>query len=124
MLPSYPRFRPWLSLSPDTPFFSASDMVAALLPGGEAEDVPAEKPIYEKVQPSPQMQNAIFSIVQARVDDKPENIRDASVVGFLYVAEVDEKKKRLKILSPMAGQIPRRAMIWGSWPSDVGELVG
>ncbi|KAL8703021.1 MAG: hypothetical protein Q9201_003797 [Fulgogasparrea decipioides] len=101
----------------------ASEMLASLLPGGEAEE-PTQKPIYEKVQPSPQMQNGILAIVQADTNDKPENIRDASVIGFLYVAEVDEKKRKLRVLSPMSGRIPHRAMIWGSWPADVGELVG
>ncbi|KAL8737085.1 MAG: hypothetical protein Q9181_002041 [Wetmoreana brouardii] len=102
-------------------FIAASEMLAFLLPGGEAEE-PTQKPIYEKVQPSPQMQNGILAIVQADINDKPENIRDASVIGFLYVAEVDEKKRKLRVLSPMSGRIPHRAMVWGFWPADVGEL--
>ncbi|KAI4206761.1 MAG: hypothetical protein LQ346_000950 [Caloplaca aetnensis] len=102
----------------------SSDMLASLLPGGEAEEEPAQKPIYEQVQPSGQMQNGILAVVQADVNDSPQNIRDASVIGFIYVAEVDEKKKKLRVLSPMGGRIPHRALIWGSWPADVGELVG
>ncbi|KAL9025876.1 MAG: hypothetical protein Q9196_005374 [Gyalolechia fulgens] len=102
----------------------SSDMLASLLPGGEAEEEPTRKPIYERVQPSAQMQNAILAIVQADVNDTPENIRDASVVGFVYIAEVDEKRKKLRILTPIGGRIPHRALIWGSWPTDVGELVG
>ncbi|KAL8719273.1 MAG: hypothetical protein Q9225_003703 [Loekoesia sp. 1 TL-2023] len=102
----------------------SSDMLASLLPGGEAEEELTQKPIYEKVQPSAQMQNAILAIVQADVNDAPENIRDASVIGFIYVTEVDEKRKKLRILTPMGGRIPHRALIWGSWPADVGELVG
>ncbi|KAL8953152.1 MAG: hypothetical protein Q9222_000973 [Ikaeria aurantiellina] len=103
----------------------ASDtMLASLLPGGEAEETTPPKPIYEKVQPSPQMQNAILAIVHADVNDTPENIRDASVVGFIYVAEVDDKRKKIRVLTPMSGRIPHRACVWGMWPSDVGELVG
>ncbi|KAL8940926.1 MAG: hypothetical protein Q9211_002045 [Gyalolechia sp. 1 TL-2023] len=102
----------------------SSDMLASLLPGGEAEEEPTRKPIYERVQPSAQMQNAILAIVQADVNDTPENIRDASVIGFVYIAEVDEKRKKLRILTPIGGRIPHRALIWGSWPTDVGELVG
>ncbi|KAL9597140.1 MAG: hypothetical protein Q9219_005362 [cf. Caloplaca sp. 3 TL-2023] len=101
-----------------------SDMLASLLPGGEVEEEPTEKPIYEKVQPSPQMQNAILAIVQADVNDTPENIRDASVIGFIQIIEVDEKRKKLRVLTPIGGRIPYRAMIWGAWPTDVGELVG
>lgn len=107
-----------------TNFHPASDMLASLLPGGEAEEDPTQKAIYERVQPSGQMQNAILAIVQADVNDTPENIRDASVIGFVYVAEVDEKRKKLRILTPIGGRIPYRALIWGSWPADVGELVG
>lgn len=99
-------------------------MLTSLLPGGEAEEEPLQKPIYEKVQPSGQMQNGILAVVQADVNDTPENIRDANVVGFIYVAEVDEKRKKLRILTPIGGRIPHRALIWGSWPADVGELVG
>ncbi|KAL8712949.1 MAG: hypothetical protein Q9220_002807 [cf. Caloplaca sp. 1 TL-2023] len=106
-----------ISLATDT-------MLASLLPGGEAEDSAPPKPIYEKVQPSPQMQNAILAIVQADVHDTPENIRDASVIGFIFVAQVDDKRKKLGVLTPMSGRIPHRACVWGMWPSDVGELVG
>ncbi|KAL8657342.1 MAG: hypothetical protein Q9226_002016 [Calogaya cf. arnoldii] len=105
---------------PDT----TSDMLASLLPGGEAEDdAGSQRPIYEKVQPSPQMQNGILAVVQADVNDSPENIRDASVIGFVQITEVDEKRRKLKILPPIGLQIPRRALIWGSWPSDLGGLT-
>ncbi|KAI4251842.1 MAG: hypothetical protein L6R42_008215 [Xanthoria sp. 1 TBL-2021] len=105
---------------PDT----TQDLLASLLPGGEAEDDAAsQRPIYEKVPPSPQMQNGILAVVQADVNDTPEHIRDASVIGFVQITEVDEKRKKLKILPPIGLQIPRRALIWGSWPSDMGELV-
>ncbi|KAL8675719.1 MAG: hypothetical protein Q9224_007399 [Gallowayella concinna] len=99
-------------------------MLASLLPGGEAEDDTTQRPLYEKIQPSRLMQNSILAIVQADVNDTPENIRDASVIGFLHVQEVDETRKKLRILSPVSGRVPHRALIWGSWPGDVGELVG
>ena len=70
------------------------------------------------------MQNAILAIVHADTSDTQENIRDASVIGFVYIAEVDEKRKKLKILAPLSGRLPNKAMIWGSWPEGVGDLVG
>lgn len=100
----------------------ASDLLNSLLPGGEAED--ASSKIFDQVQPSPQMQNSILAIVHADPNDTQENIRDASVIGFLYVAEVDEKRKKLKILAPLSGRLPHKAMIWGTWPEGVGDLVG
>ncbi len=70
------------------------------------------------------MQNAILAIVHAEPDDAQDNIRDASVIGFVYVAEVDEKRKKLKILAPLSGRLPNKAVVWGSWPEGVGDLVG
>jgi len=70
------------------------------------------------------MQNAIIAIVHADPNDTQENIRDASVIGFIYVAEVDEKRKKLKVLAPLSGRLPNNAMIWGAWPEGVTDLVG
>ena len=70
------------------------------------------------------MQNAILAIVQAELNDAQETIRDASVIGFLHVAEVDEKRKKLKILAPLSGRLPNKAMIWGQWPEGVADMVG
>ena len=70
------------------------------------------------------MQNAILAIVHADPNDAQENIRDASVIGFVYVAEVDEKRKKLKVLAPLSGRLPNKAIVWGVWPEGVGDLVG
>ena len=70
------------------------------------------------------MQNAILAIVHADPSDFQETIRDASVIGFVYVAEVDEKRKKLKVLAPLSGRLPDKAMIWGLWPEGIGGLVG
>ena len=70
------------------------------------------------------MQNSILAIVHADPNDTQENIRDASVLGFVYIAEVDEKRKKVKVLAPLSGRLPNRAMVWGSWPEGVGDLVG
>lgn len=99
-----------------------SAILTSLLPGGEAEDLKTPS-IFDKISPSPQMQNSILAIVRADPNDSQENIRDACVLGFIYVAEVDEKKKKMKILAPISGRLPHQAMIWGSWPEDIGGLV-
>ena len=70
------------------------------------------------------MQNAIIAIVNAEPGDSEENIRDASVIGFIYVAEVDEKKRKMKVLAPLSGRLPNKALIWGNWPEGAGDLVG
>ena len=70
------------------------------------------------------MQNAILAIVHADPHDSHETIRDASVIGFIYVAEVDEKRKKLRILAPLSGRLPNKAIVWGVWPEGAGDLVG
>ena len=98
-------------------------MLDSFLPGGEAEDAPPDA-LFEVIQPSMLLHNCILSIVQADPNDTQEQVRDASVIGFVYVAEVDEKKRKLRILAPLGGRLPRKAMIWGAWPEVVTNLVG
>ena len=63
-------------------------------------------------------------IMQAAPNDSHESIRDASVMGFIYVAEVDEKRKKVKVLAPLSGRLPSRAMIWdSSGDNSIGGLV-
>ncbi|KAI4134124.1 MAG: hypothetical protein LQ347_001783 [Umbilicaria vellea] len=100
-----------------------STVLNSLLPGGETEDA-ALPSIFDKAAPSASMQNGILAIMHADANDTPENIRDASVIGFVYVAEVDEKKKKLRVLAPLSGRLPNRAMIWGAWPDGIEDLVG
>lgn len=95
----------------------------SLLPGDATEESAAPT-IFDQVQPSPQMQNAIIAIVHAEPGHSQENIRDASVIGFIYVAEVDEKRRKLKVLAPLSGRLPNKAMIWGFWPEGSTDLVG
>lgn len=97
----------------------ATALLSSLLPGGEEEN--AVPTMFEKVFPSPQLQNAVLAIVQAEPNDSQDNIRDASVIGFVYIAEVDETKNKLRILSPASGRLPNKAMIWGMWP-EAGHL--
>lgn len=98
-------------------------MLSSLLPGGETEG-PLSNNIFDQIEPSSNMQNAILAVVQANPNDSHESVRDASVIGFVYVAEVDDKKRRLRVLAPLSGRVPRRVLVWGHWPETAGELVG
>ncbi len=91
------------------------------MPGDETEYITSA--IFDKVRPSLQMQNAILTIVNAHPEDTQENIRDASVMGFIYVADVDEKKSKLKVLAPVGGRLPNKAIIWGQWPEGSFDLM-
>ena len=61
--------------------------------------------------------------MQAEPGDSLESVRDASVVGFVHVSEVDEKKRKVKLLAPLSGRPPRRVMVLGTWPEAV-DIMG
>ena len=86
------------------------------------------------VAPTAAMTNSILTILNhaplslplgstAVPGDDAASLRDASVLGFLYVAEVDEGKRRITVLSPVAGRVPDRAIVWGAWPEEVVGMV-
>jgi len=95
-------------------------MLASFLPGGEEDQ---EERLFNKVEPSTEMVHCIMAVMYASPVDSHETIRDASVMGFVYVAEVDEKKRRLRLLAPLSGKLGDRPMIWGSWPEPTMSLV-
>lgn len=94
---------------------------SSFLPGGEEEQ---EAPLFEKVEASSMMLNCLLAVMYASPHDKQEIIRDASVMGFVYVVEVDEKRQRLKILAPLSGRLGDRPLVWGSWPEPAIGLLG
>lgn len=96
-------------------------MLAAFLPGGE-EDKEAD--LYEKVEPSSMMLHCILAVMYASIQDPQDAIRDASVMGFVYVVEVNEKTRKLKVLAPLNTRFTDRPLVWGSWPEPTMSLVG
>ena len=98
--------------------------MASLLPGGADPDEASKDEIFERVEPTVSMQHCLLAIVQAGPNDSQEAIRDSSVVGFVHVEEVDEKKRKMRLLAPLSGRLPRKAMIFGTWPEATGNLVG
>lgn len=97
--------------------------LSAFVPRDHEEEV-AETELYEKTEPSSLMQHCVMAVMYASSLDTQETIRDAPVMGFVYVAEVDEKKRRLKILAPLNTRITDRPMVWGSWPEAMMSLIG
>lgn len=77
--------------------------------------------IYERLtRPVPAMQNCVLAVMNVEPEPaEEEDIRDASVMGFLYVVDVDESRARMTVLAPVAGRIPQRAIVWGGWPEEI-----
>lgn len=103
---------------------SARTTDASFLPGGADEEQYVSGRLYERVTASQEMVHCILAVVFAGVNDSQETIRDATVMGFVYISEVDEVKGRVKILAPLNTRITDRPMIWGSWPEPTMSLVG
>lgn len=82
-----------------------------------------ESELYERVAPSAALTNKLLAITTANPNDRHEVIRDSSVRGYVYVADVDEAKRKVRLLSPQPGHLPGSAMVLGSWPEDVAGLV-
>ncbi|POS83130.1 hypothetical protein EPUL_003438 [Erysiphe pulchra] len=92
----------------------------SFMPGGEEM---LDQELYEKIEPNPSMLHCILAVMYASGADSQEVIRDASVMGFVYVSEVNQKKKKLKVLAPMNTRITERPLIWGSWPEPTMSII-
>lgn len=79
---------------------------------------------FEKVTPSMEMLGRLLAIKFCSGDSDEIAIRDSAVMGFLYVSEVDEAKKRVRFLAPHPQRWGDRALVWGAWPNAVTDLVG
>ncbi|KAI0847521.1 Clp1-domain-containing protein [Daldinia vernicosa] len=80
--------------------------------------------MLEKIEPSLMIQNCVLSVICASVHDSADTIRDSNVMGYVYVAEVDEKRRKLKILAPVSARLGDRPLLWGSWPEPTVSLLG
>lgn len=80
--------------------------------------------LYEKVNiTADELKDRILAVTTAGPKESGSSIRDASVRGYLYVAEVDEVKRKVRLLSPQPGQTPGQALVVGVWPEGVEGLV-
>lgn len=83
-------------------------------------------PLKKVLPPAPSsLANTLLAITHAPTTASPAEVRDASVMGFFYVADVDADKGKIRVLAPVGGRVPPRAMIWAKrWPGEVVGLVG
>lgn len=103
----------------------------SFLPGGVEDESPAAagssnkvslpaSQIFERItSPVAAMRSSVLTVLNCGPDAEQEVIRDASVMGFLYVTDTDEARGRISLLSPVAGRVPNRAIVWAGWPEGV-----
>jgi polyribonucleotide 5'-hydroxyl-kinase len=70
------------------------------------------------------MSHWTLAVMNASINDPPETIRQAPVMGFVAVADVDEDRRRLKVLSPVSGRLGNRPFVWARWPEPYINLLG
>lgn len=78
---------------------------------------------FEKIEPSAALTGALLAIKFCAGHADEDSLRDSAVMGFLYVAEVDDARSKIRFLSPHPQRWGDRALIWGSWPEAVPDLV-
>ncbi|KAI1002617.1 mRNA cleavage and polyadenylation factor [Podosphaera aphanis] len=93
---------------------------SSFLPGGE---VMSDDETFEKIEPNPLMLHCTLAVMYAAESSPQEVIRDASIMGFVYVSEVDEKKRKLKVLAPMNTKFTDKPLIWGCWPESSMSII-
>ena len=83
-------------------------------------------PLKKVLPPAPSaLANTLLAITHAPTTASPAEVRDASIMGFLYVADVDAEKGKIRVLAPVGGRMPPRAIIWAKrWPGELVGLVG
>jgi polyribonucleotide 5'-hydroxyl-kinase len=78
----------------------------------------------ERITPSPAMTGNLVAIKFCHGQSEEREVRDSTVMGFLYVAEVDETRKRVRFLAPHPQRWGDRALVWGQgWPEVISDLV-
>jgi polyribonucleotide 5'-hydroxyl-kinase len=98
-------------------FYSGDGEISSKVP------LPATQLLECITTPSHAMQSAVLAIMNCEPEAEETEIRSSSVMGYVYVTEVDEVRRRIGLLSPVAGRIPGRALLWGEWPEGVLGLV-
>lgn len=70
------------------------------------------------------MQHWTLAVMHAAPKDAPDVVRAASVMGFLYVSDVDEERRKIKLLAPVSGRLGDQPLVWGKWPEPFINLLG
>ncbi|KAK3070515.1 Cleavage polyadenylation factor subunit clp1 [Teratosphaeriaceae sp. CCFEE 6253] len=79
--------------------------------------------IFERVAPSVAMTCALIAIKFCPANSEEFAVRDSTVMGYLYVADVDEARRKVRFLAPHPQRWGNRALVWGQWPEAVADLV-
>nr|POE72088.1 mrna cleavage and polyadenylation factor clp1 [Quercus suber] len=88
-----------------------------------AGGAPPSNVSFERVTPSLAMTGSLVAIKFCAGNSDDETVRDSAVMGYLYVADVDETRKKVRFLAPHPQRWGDRALLWGEYPEAVADLV-
>ncbi|GJJ71306.1 polyribonucleotide 5'-hydroxyl-kinase [Entomortierella parvispora] len=90
---------------------------SSALPIGEDRKVSETHVV--KVEPGEHLLHSVLAVSNADKMQEPE-ILETNLAGFIYVSEVHEARKKLTVLSPCPGRIPKKFWWLGSlkWAED------
>lgn len=77
-----------------------------------------------KFDASPALAHWTLAVMNAGVHDPPDVVQQATVQGFVYVAEVDGERRKVRVLAPVSGRLGDRPLVFGRWPEPYINLVG
>ncbi|KAL2267164.1 hypothetical protein VTJ83DRAFT_4441 [Remersonia thermophila] len=112
------------TLSPFTQSVGFDDLAIFKTPDDAQGDYDNGPAGLERAEISAEMSHWTLAVMNAAVSDPPETIRQAPVMGFVAVADVDEDRRRLKVLSPVSGRLGNRPLVWARWPEPYINLLG
>jgi polyribonucleotide 5'-hydroxyl-kinase len=101
------------------PFVETTKLVSSVLPIGEdgleqEEEKPV--PLLEPVEPSSStLQHCVVAILHADKKSDDDIVMRSGVLGFGVITEADDAKSKLRVLIPVPGRLPDRAMLLGSF---------
>ncbi|KAF3088250.1 Cleavage polyadenylation factor subunit clp1 [Orbilia oligospora] len=122
-----------VSIELDSPGFSLWETVdsssdrknISFLPIGEDESSlqTGEDDVVRKLAPGDvdsRFENLVVAVLQVDAKDAGvKEVAESAVLGFLFVQEIDEKERRMKVLSPVPGRVPSKALLVGKWPDGM-----
>ncbi|KAK3940319.1 inositol polyphosphate kinase-domain-containing protein [Diplogelasinospora grovesii] len=111
------------TLSPFTQSVGFDELVIFKAPE-ESEYLDTREQTLGRAEMSQEMSHWTLAVMNASVNDPPDKIRRAPVMGFISIADVDEDRRRLKFLSPVSGRLGNRPLVWGRWPEPYINLLG
>ncbi|KAI8076436.1 Pre-mRNA cleavage complex II protein Clp1-domain-containing protein [Gilbertella persicaria] len=59
--------------------------------------------------------HSILAMLNTEDDEHENKLLSSNVAGFIYVSDVDEEKKKVTILSPSPGRLPKKNLLMGSF---------